>query len=115
MTTQLLASKLISYDSCPKLPMDNKILIQQILKARLKQIDDLKDLCLNNINITDTTVVSTIKNIFEFVTETRTQEIEFVKQLSAEPNMKALHDYAAFLSEQRKQEAAKIMKLTSLI
>ena len=115
MTTQLLASKLISYDTCPKMPIDNKLLIQQILKARLKQIDDLKDLCLNNINVNNSMVVSTIKNLFEFVTETRTQEIEFVKHLSAEPSMAALHEYAAFLSEQRKQEAARIMKLTSLI
>ena len=115
MDHKSLANKLILFDSSPSHDTDSKLILQEILRIRLKQIDDLEAMCLKNIDMSDSTLKTQIIETSNILLEMRKKDIEVLNDLNNLPNMNTLHRYINLLSNQRKIEATQILKLTKCI
>lgn len=115
MSTQTLVTKLISYDTQPSQQVNTDHIIKNILKNRLKQIDELKKLCLDKINKEDPHLSELIRNTFSLLSEMRSEELKVIEEVTKSPNMQSLYQYINLLSSQRKLEALEILKITKCL
>ena len=115
MTTRTLVTKLISYDTQPSQQVNTDHIIKNILKNRLKQIDELTKLCLDKINKEDPHLSELIHNTFLFLNEMRSEELKVIEEVKQSPNMQSLYRYINLLSSQRKLEALEILKVTKCL
>jgi hypothetical protein len=115
MSTQTLVTKLLSYDTQPSQQVNTDHIIKNILKNRLKQIDELKTLCLDRINKEDPHLSEVIHSAFLLLNEMRSEELKVIEEVKQSPNTQSLYRYINLLSSQRKLEALEILKVTKCL
>ena len=106
ISNQLLGLSDIKTDKKNKM-----LLIKQLLKERIRQIDDIAEICKKSIgNDTETSNIE-VANIFEIFKQLRMDELRVMQSLLLEngPTFECLHGYIQKLSELRRKEAEVIV------
>ena len=108
-----LINKVIAYDSNPSMHISQHSLIKEMLKRRIEQIDELKEMCLKNLDTSNPKIIGQINGMFEEIEKLRTDELTFIKKAKdSSSKIQTLIEYAEMLSKHRKIEAAQILNLT---
>ena len=105
-----LINKVIAYDSNPSIHISQHSLIKQMLKRRIEQIDELKEMCLQNIDTSNPEIIGQINGMFEEIEKLRTDELTFIKKAKdSSSKIQTLIEYAEMLSKHRKSKQPKFL------
>ena len=116
-THMTISKSLFDFDTRRKKskPVNPSKLIKKLLSERLKQIDELKDLCQSNIDKDTDETRSCICELYDFMEKQRENEMSYLQKNKSDTSIKSLHMYIETLAKLRKDEAKIILKLRDTI